>query len=162
MRISNRFLPWVSSLAVLACAPPQAPSPSAASVSAPSAAVPAARAATGDTVWVLVNRIKADKREQFERFVEEFWASSLKLGETDPTERRVFQHTRVLNPTRPNADGTYTYIFIMDPVIPGGNYDIESTLKRMYPADEAARRLKMFEETLAGEQSGWTVVQSRY
>ena len=111
---------------------------------------------------VLVNRMKADKREQFESFVNSFWAAGMKLGETDPTERRVFQHTRVLYPTRPNADGTYTYIFIMDPVIPGGNYDIESALERMYPADEAARRLKMLEDTFAGEQVGWTVVQSRH
>jgi hypothetical protein len=128
---------------------------------ASSAEASTARAATGDTVWVLVNRIKAEKREQFESFVNTFWTSGLKLGETDPTVGRVFRQTRVLNPTRPNADGTYNYIFIMDPVIPGGNYDIEATLKRMYPADEAARRFKMLEETFAGEPSHWIVVQSR-
>ncbi len=161
MRITTGSLLLVTCLALSACAPTPASEPGVAPGRALSVTVPTARAAPGDTVLVLVNRIKADKREQFESFVNSFWASGMRLGKTDPTIGRVFQHTRVLNPVRPNADGTYSYIFIMDPVIPGGNYDIEATLKRMYPADEAARRFKMLEETFAGEQSGWTVVQFR-
>jgi len=46
--------------------------------------VPAAslvRAAKDDTVWVCLNHVKADKREQFEKFVHEMaWPAAERLG----------------------------------------------------------------------------------
>lgn len=50
----------------------------------------------GDTVWVIVNHIKADKRQDFERFVHEiFWPMAKKLKAED---QRLFRQTRVLHP----------------------------------------------------------------
>src|SRR3954447_12132362 len=47
------------------------------------------RAKDGDTVWVLINHVKADKRQQFEHFVHEvFWDSSSKLSSA---EQQVFR-----------------------------------------------------------------------
>jgi len=71
------------------------------------------RAAKGDTVWVIINHIKAEKKEQFEKFITEtLWGGSNKLKGND---RTVFKQTRVLYPTKPEADGTLSYVFIMDP-----------------------------------------------
>jgi hypothetical protein len=118
------------------------------------------RAAQGDSVWIFVNHIKADKREQFEKFVHEiFWDSAGKLS---AAEQQLFRKTRVLHPIRPEQDGTYSYVFIMDPVIPGGNYDIEKLTKQIYGEEKAREYLKMFDETNTKEQTGYFLVQSRH
>ncbi|HEX5154125.1 MAG TPA: hypothetical protein VFW07_21910 [Parafilimonas sp.] len=114
----------------------------------------------GDTVWVLVNHIKADKREQFEKFVSEiFWPMAKKLNAQD---QKVFHQTRVLYPVKPETDGTYSYLFIMDPVIAGGDYDIEHLLQKMYGEQKGAEYMLMFNETAAGDQTWYVTVQSGY
>ncbi|UOQ97121.1 hypothetical protein MUN81_18005 [Hymenobacter sp. 5317J-9] len=119
-----------------------------------------AMATTGQTVWVIVNRVKADKRAQFERFVNEiFWPSAAKVGATD---QNAFRHTRVLNPTKPSPDGTYAYLFIMDPVQKGVSYDIEGLLKKAFGNEKAAEYNKLFTESLAGEQITYVSTQSKY
>ncbi|WP_303310955.1 hypothetical protein [Hymenobacter sp. BT730] len=120
---------------------------------------PRALAAPGDSVWVIVNSVKPDKRQQFEKFVNEvFWPAAKKLPQE---EQRVFRQTRVLYSGRPEKDGTYEYVFIMDPVVQGQDYDIEHLLQKMYTAERAAAYFKMFEDTLVGEQKWYRMVQSR-
>jgi hypothetical protein len=114
--------------------------------------------ATGDEVWVVVNVIKADKREQFEKFVFEiFWPAAKKLSLDD---QKAFKATRVLTPTQANEDGTYSYLFIMDPVIPGVDYSIEKFLIKMYGKEKAAEYGKMFDETYDRPQISYSQKQS--
>ncbi len=114
--------------------------------------------ATGDEVWVIVNTIKADKREQFEKFVFEiFWPGAKKLSMAD---QQAFKSTRVLTPTKANEDGTYTYLFIMDPVIPGANYSIDKFLIKMFGEKKAAEYGKMFDETAVKPQIDYIQKQS--
>lgn len=114
----------------------------------------------GDKVWVIVNHVKADKRAQFEKFVHEvFWANAFKLPAAD---QQVFRHTRILHPVGAEADGTYSYVFLMDPIIEGGNYNIDDLLKKMFDASKAAEYGKMFGETQAREQTQYQVVQAKY
>lgn len=114
----------------------------------------------GDSVWIYVNHVKPDKRQQFEKFVTEiFWSKGEMLSGKDS---EVFHKTRVLYPTQPERDSTYSYIFIMDPVITGGDYDIGNLLKKIYGEAKAAEYIKMFDETTAAEQTGYHVVQSHY
>lgn len=119
-----------------------------------------ALAVAGDTVWVVVNPVKPDKRAQFERFVNEiFWPSAAKLSAAD---QRTFRQTRVLNAVRPEADGTYAYLFIMDPVQRGFGYDILALLNKTYSKEKAADYYKLFTESLAGEQRTYVTVQTRF
>ena len=122
--------------------------------------IPSPMAAAGDTVVVIANRVKPGKRQQFEQFVQTFWGAGHRLGQTDPLIRRTFEHTRVLNPIAANEDGTYTYLFIMDPRIPGADYSITRLLNRLCPADEAARLDQMMDDALAAPQTSYTVVQT--
>lgn len=118
------------------------------------------RAAKGDTVWVLLNQIKADKREQFEKFVHEIlWPVALKL---DPIDQKVAKQTRVLHPIEMNEDSTYTYVFLMDPVIPNANYQVMYYLKKGYGEEKAKEYSKMFEECFASPQIGYTLIQSQH
>jgi hypothetical protein len=118
------------------------------------------RATVSDTVWVLLNHIKPDKCEQFEKFIHEiFWPKADKLNAAD---QQAFKQTRVLHPVEMNKDSTYTYVFLMDPVIPHGNYRILYYLKKMYDEEKAKEYYKMWDECYKSPQVGYVVIQSQY
>lgn len=137
-------------LALAACAP-ATPTPSAAPV--PS------RAVAGDTVWIIANPVHADRREQFERFINEFWTLGRRAGQGDPLTLSTFENTRVLYPTQANPDGTYTYFFVMDPRVPGADYSIERLLRRATTQAEADRIYRMYTDATRGPQTSWVLVQ---
>ncbi|PRY08844.1 hypothetical protein CLV24_1208 [Pontibacter ummariensis] len=117
-------------------------------------------AVEGDTVWVVVNHVKPEKREQFERFVYDiFWPAAKKL---DPKAQRAFDNTRILNPAVAEADGTFTYVFLMDPLISGEDYWIDSLLGKMFPEKEAEEYYRLFRDALARDGEHYAFVQSRY
>lgn len=109
---------------------------------------------------MIINHVKPDKREQFEKFVNEvFWPMATKLS---PEDQRLFKQTRVLYPTKAETDGTYSYVFLMDPVIATGDYEIDHLLKKIYGEGKWEEYGKMFGETLARDQTFYEVVQSKY
>jgi hypothetical protein len=114
----------------------------------------------GDSVWIIINPVKADKRAEFEKFVHDiFWAGAGKLSKQD---QKTFRQTRILHPVEPEEDGTYSYFFIMDPLLKGANYDIMSLLTKMYGETKAKEHMKLMDEAMAGEQKSYRVVQSRH
>jgi hypothetical protein len=114
----------------------------------------------GDSVWVLINHVKGDKKEQFERFVHEiFWDGAASLSQE---QQRVFRQTRILHPTRQEKDGSYNYIFIMDPVLKGANYDIGKLMEKVYGKEKAAEYGKLYDEAVLKEQTSYMMVQSRH
>jgi len=70
-----------------------------------------------------------------------------------PTE---MGHTRFLYQTEPNEDGSYTSVFLMDPVIKDGNYDISDILKKVYGDEQGEEYRKLW----AADQVGYSVQQS--
>jgi len=118
------------------------------------------RASKGDTVWVLLNHIKADKCEQFEKFVHEIlWPITPKL---DPADQKVLRQTRILHPIEMNKDSTYTYVALMDPAIPNANYQMMYYLKKGYGEEKAKEYSKMVGECYASPQVGYTLIQSQH
>ena len=118
------------------------------------------RATQGDTVWVLLNHIKPDKRQQFEKFINEiFWPKAKTLT---PDDLQAFRQTRVLHPAKMNEDSTYTYVFLMDPVIPDKNYSILDFLNKMYGEDEAKKYYRMWKDCYDSPQVGYVLIQSQY
>ena len=116
-------------------------------------------AANGDSVWVLTNHVKADKRAQFEEFFDAFWAAGQKPNTLDSATARTFLHTRLLTPTAPDSDGTYTYYIIMDPIIRGANYDLGAAVDRLFPKPEAERLGKLLHSSMARPQEQRVVLQ---
>ena len=121
------------------------------------------RAAPGDTVWVLLNRIKPDKRQQFEKFIHEiFWPKAVMLP---LAEQQAFFHTRVLHPVKMNEDSSDTYIFIMDPVIHEVSYSFRYYLNKMYGEAQAKEFHQMLSECYLNsriEQTEYVVIQSAH
>jgi hypothetical protein len=115
------------------------------------------RAIAGDTMWVLLNPIKADKRETFEHFVRDILQPAV-----EKTYPEMVDKTRFLHPTQPNADGTYTYIFLLDPAIPDADYHVASFLKQVYPDDKVQEYLRMWSDSFAADQVSFVVKQSTW
>ncbi|GAC1648204.1 MAG: hypothetical protein NVS4B3_03380 [Gemmatimonadaceae bacterium] len=120
-------------------------------------------AAAGDTVWVVANTVRAEKRNDYEGFVTRLWRAGLDYGaKQDPTVLATFQNTRVLYPNRMNRDSTYTYMFVMDPPITGAQYDIQKLLNRMLPPAQADAEYRIFTGSLADKAQShqfWTMLQ---
>jgi hypothetical protein len=117
------------------------------------------RAVAGDCVWVLVNHVKAGKEKEFEHFVHDlFWDGSAQLTSSD---QLVFRQTRVLHPTKKEADGSSRYIFIMDPLIPGADYHIASLMKKIYGEQKSNEYMKLWEDATSA-QDQYLMVQSRH
>ncbi len=115
------------------------------------------RASKGDTVWVILNYIKPDKCEQFEKFIHEIlWPIALE------SDQQTAKQTRVLHPIAMNEDSTYTYIYLMDPVISNANYDMMYYLRKGYGEEKAMEYGQMLLECLARPQVGYYLIQSQH
>ena len=126
-----------------------------ATVRPPDVARETIRATQGEPVWVLINHVKADKWEQHKHFVHDILMSA---GEkVDPA---AFRHTRFLHPAEQNEDGTYTSVFLMDPLIKGADYNILNLLKKAYSEDKAEEYYQLWIDSLASPQTGYEVTQS--
>lgn len=111
-------------------------------------AVSGPRAAAGETVWMVYNFVKPESRQAYERFLHDvFWPMGERLEGSDLERKRAFSHTRILHPTAANEDGTYTYAFVMDPVIEGAEYRILRLLQKGYGEAEGER---IFREQFLG------------
>lgn len=113
-----------------------------------------------ETVWVISYPVKANKRAQYERFIHEiFWPGAKNLS---AAEQKIFKQTRVMHPTKPEADGSYAYLFIMDPVIKGADYGIESLLKKEYGVQKGSEYFKLFKDAIIEKNyKDYRVIQSK-
>lgn len=113
-----------------------------------------------ETVWVISYPVKANKRAQYEKFIHEiFWPGAKNLS---AAEQKIFKQTRVMHPTKPEADGSYAYLFIMDPVVKGADYGIESLLKKEYGAQKGSEYFKLFKDAVIEKNyKDYRVIQSK-
>ena len=115
------------------------------------------RAHTGEDVWVLLNHVRAEKCQEFEHFVHQVLMPA--LSHIHP---ETHNKTRILHPMLPNADGTHTYIFLMDPVVADGMYSISGILYQYYQPNLADKYVAMWNEMLASPQVEYDMVQSAW
>jgi hypothetical protein len=115
------------------------------------------RAHQGEDIWVVLNHVRAEKRKAFEHFLH-----SILMPAIAHVHPETYNKVRVLHPTKPNGNGTYTYIFLMDPVVPDGIYDISSILHEFYKPELANEYMKIWNEALVSPQVGYDLVQSTW
>lgn len=140
----------VALLSIVACAGQQA-SPAAAG--GPDARAAQMCAQEGDTVYLVDHYVRPDQRVQFEEFVEQIlW----------PALRGKVQHqTRLLKSEVPNEEGSFTYTFLLDPVVQGERYNVLEFLRAAYSEEEALQHYVRFTETWAREFTTRLFVQTR-
>ena len=115
------------------------------------------RAHEGEDMWVVLNHIRAEKREIFEHFLH-----AILMPAVAHVEPEVYNKVRVLHPTMPNKDGSYTFIFLMDPLVSDGEYSIENILHEFYKPEVAKGYMKVWEECQEIPQVEYDVVQSAW
>ncbi len=109
---------------------------------------PVQRASFNDSVLIVLNQVKPDKVTQFEDFNMNILSPAGK--ETNP---QVKANVRMQKPVSKNADGTYTYIYLMDPFKGNLNYNIEYALNAKYGKEKADEYMKMYLDCLVGGTS---------
>jgi hypothetical protein len=115
-----------------------------------SSPAPTLRAALNETVWIIQNRIKADKVAQFEDFNFNYLEPAVMN-----LDSKIRHTVRTLKPAAPNKDGTYTYYYLMDPVIPYGDYEMKTYLSNEYGEEKAEEYLKMYTDCLVDGKQKW-------
>jgi hypothetical protein len=112
-------------------------------------------AAIAEAVWVLLNHVEAGRRAQFERF-----AFAVLRPAAERLVSAIPARVRVLAPTRANDDGTYTYVMLPDPVLPGEDYGLAPLLERAHGEERGREHLLAFADALATPQVRYELVQS--
>jgi len=119
--------------------------------------LPQARASAGETVWVVWNKVKADKVSQFEEF--NFTYLEPAIAENYPIARST---VRSLKPVEPNKDGTYTYFYLMDPAISPDGYGMAVFLTAKYGKEKSDEYMKMFQDCLVDGQEWVITTQTKW
>ena len=98
---------------------------------------------------------EAERRADFEHFVQDILAPAVMRLNPE-----IHMRVRTLYPTKADNDGSYPYIFLMDPVVPGQDYTIFQLLRTVYAPEQAEAYLQIFVESIATPQSSYECVQS--
>ncbi|NTW25804.1 MAG: DUF4440 domain-containing protein [Lentimicrobium sp.] len=109
---------------------------------------PVKRASAGDSVLIVLNYVKPNKVEQFEDFNLNILSPA--GAETNPQAKEA---VRMQKSVSKNADGTYTYVYLMDPFRGNLNYDIEYSLNAKFGKEKAGEYMKMYVDCLKGGTS---------
>ncbi len=115
----------------------------------------AMRAQAGEPMWVLVNHIRGEKHIEFEHFLHAILLPAVAHLHPD-----IYNKTRVLYPAAPNADGSYTYIFLMDPLVPDGIYNVREILTGYYSPEQVDEYMHLWDEAFFTPQIEYEVIQS--
>ena len=120
-------------------------------------------ASPGESMWVILNHVKADKRQEFEKFVYEILLPALKEdAKVDLKSKKIIEQTRMLEPRRANKDSSYTYIWLMDPIVKDADYSYPGILNKVYSPEETKKYISMNDECLVSPQIGFRVKQGSW
>jgi hypothetical protein len=123
------------------------------------------RADEGELVWIILNHVKPDKRQQFEEFMnimDQVFYDLIKTDKISAEESKVWKQMRFLHPTEANEDGSYTYVFLADPWKEGVESRISYWLRKKYSEEEAQKYGKMFSDSLMHPQVSYMSKQGKY
>ena len=124
-------------------------------------------AKNGEEVWLVINKIKFDKKQEFDKILfgevmPAFTEYRVKDDEKHELNKKSLKTMRLLRPTQINDDSTWTFLFIADPYIEGATYNIVPPLLQKYGDDGAQAvfdRWNAFyaagQEVYLSKQSDW-------
>lgn len=119
------------------------------------------RAKVGDKVYVIISNVKNEYRQDYEDFMNEVFFDLLASSKNELTQQ-AFRTSRWLIPEKQNEDKSWTYVFIIDPVIENATYNIDSLFRERYNATEAMHLIKRYESFMVGLTHFYSLKQSKY
>lgn len=102
------------------------------------------RAKQSDVVQVIILTVKENAKTDFEDWIDNIFYKAL-YNSPNQVRKDQLKVTRFLKPYEQNADKTWSYTWIMDPVLSGIDYNILFLLKEEYGEENA---LKYWEKYL--------------
>jgi hypothetical protein len=84
----------------------------------------------GDSVWVIIHRVRPDKRAQYDSLMQNVWApATLRTGKKYPAYGKLVAERRRYVPTELASDSTYPYVYLYFgrpdiPPSPGGGNNV--------------------------------------
>ncbi|MBQ33510.1 MAG: hypothetical protein QF859_00455 [Candidatus Marinimicrobia bacterium] len=124
-------------------------------------------AKNGEKVWLVINKIKFDKKQEFDKILfGEVMPAAAEYRDKDDEKhelnKKSLKTIRILRPTQVNDDSTWTFLFIADPYIEGATYNIGPPLLQKYGEDGAQAVFNRWSDCFAAgqevylnEQSDW-------
>ena len=109
-----------------------------------------AQMSTGQT-WIILSDIKESAKADYEKWMTDIFFAPMKTTQ-DPILKKQFNATRWLTSAQQNDDKTWTYCFLIDPVIENGDYDIEHFLVKTYGEAKGKAYLQEYEGFMASGQ----------
>ena len=119
------------------------------------------RAKTGQDVWVIVTYVKDDSKSAFEQWAKTIFYPALQQSE-NPMHKAQLNATRWLEPAGQNEDKTWTYAWIMDPVVPDANYDIPLLLNTAYGEEKGKAHWEKYQTFWAKPVEAHVLKQTAY
>lgn len=115
-------------------------------------------AKTGETIWIVTYYVKADKGSDFVAFIKNELMPALDMS--DMNQAQAIAQTRLLEPKQADKNGNLKYIFIMDPVVDGVNYDMGEVLAKKHGEEVGKEKFKQFNALLSKDFEFTSVVQT--
>jgi hypothetical protein len=102
-------------------------------------------------VWIIINYVKEKAKVDYEKWMTDIFFAPMQTTQ-DTTLKKQYATARWLTPVQQNEDKTWTYCFLLDPVVPKADYDIEHYLIKIYGDVKAKELLKQYEDFSASGQ----------
>lgn len=115
-------------------------------------------AKAGEPVWIVTYYVKEDKGNDFEAFIKNELMGALDISAMAQAMAKA--QTRLLAPKKADKSGNLKYVFIMDPVVTGVNYDIGEVLIKKHGEQVGKEKFKQFNALLSKDFEFISVVQT--
>ena len=122
-------------------------------------------AKNGEEVFFVINKIKFDKKQEFDKILfGEVMPAITEYRDKDDEKhelnKKSLKTMRLLRPTQINDDSTWTFLFIADPYIEGATYNIVPPLLQKYGEDGAQAVFDRWNDCFAAGQEVYLSKQS--
>lgn len=118
------------------------------------------RAKEGEKVLIVTVNVKHPLKEDFEKWINDVLYQALENSES-LMKKAQLKATRWLEPVKINKDSTWTYTWIMDPIIPNTNYDIQKFLILEYGEDLGKQHWENYKLFMAAPPKSSILRQTR-
>lgn len=120
-------------------------------VSASSAVAQSRGTKPADSVWVVIHRVRPDKRAQYDSLMQTVWApAAQRTGKKYPAYGKLVAERRRYVPTELASDTTYPYVYLyfgrpeVPPTAGGGNFVLRAAGLSKAQADSFAAAIRSF------------------
>ncbi len=119
------------------------------------------RAANDQQVLIVLVQVKEESKDDFDAWIKDVLYAALYKSKSEMKKAQL-NAVRWMEPVRQNEDGTWTYSWIMDPIILGTNYDIIPFLTSEYGEEEGMKHWDKYLTFMAAQPQSIMLKQTDY